>query len=92
MSKVRMIADDEMRKATRERGLLAPVRVKVKLRQGEELRETVWQPKGGPSNPMSQDEIREKFRECARQAGLPASAAKNGIGCHRTAGNPGEYP
>jgi 2-methylcitrate dehydratase PrpD len=76
MRKVRMIPDAEMEKASRERGIVGFVRVKVKLRGGEEFSETVWEPKGNPSNPMSQDEIREKFRKCANQALLDSSVER----------------
>ena len=67
MGRVRMIPDAEMEKATQERGVLSPARLKLKLRDGKEFSEMVWEAKGGPSNPMSRDEIREKFRKCASQ-------------------------
>lgn len=60
-----MIPDAEMKNALKERGVLAPARIKVKLRGGEEFCETVWEAKGGSENPMTLDEIRDKFRECA---------------------------
>lgn len=72
MGKVRMIPDDGMRKISQERGILAPVRIKVDLRGGEEILETVWEAKGSPKNPMSRHEIQEKFRNCATQA-LPGA-------------------
>jgi 2-methylcitrate dehydratase PrpD len=65
MRRVKMIVDSEMEDVSRKHGVLAPVRVKMKLHGGEEVCETVWEPRGSPSNPMSQDEIRAKFRECA---------------------------
>jgi 2-methylcitrate dehydratase PrpD len=67
MRRVRVIPDAEMEKASQERGVLSPARLKVRLRGGEEFCETVWEARGSPSNPMSQDEIREKFRKCASQ-------------------------
>jgi 2-methylcitrate dehydratase PrpD len=72
MGKVKMILDPEMEEASRQQGVLAPVKLRMKLRGGEEICETVWEARGGPSNPMSRDEIREKFRKCARHA-LPDS-------------------
>jgi 2-methylcitrate dehydratase PrpD len=71
MHKVKVIPNDELKSISRQRGILAPAQMKVKLRDGEELCETVWEAKGGSSNPMTPDEIREKFRECANRA-LPA--------------------
>ena len=67
MRRVRIIPDAEIEKASRERGVLSPVRLKVRLRDGKEFSEMVWEAKGGPSNPMSWNEIREKFRQCASQ-------------------------
>ena len=67
MGRVRIIPDAEMEKASRERGVLSPVRLKVRLRDGKEFSEMVWEAKGGPSNPMSWNEIQEKFRQCASQ-------------------------
>jgi 2-methylcitrate dehydratase PrpD len=78
MERVRMIPDAEMEKASQERGVLSPVRLKMKLRNGEEFSETVWEARGGPSNPMSLDEIRGKFRECAGQV-LPDPDAERAL-------------
>lgn len=78
MKKIKMIPIDELKKVSEERGILAPVRLKVKLRGGEEFCETVLEARGGPSNPMSQNEIREKFKECASQI-LPALSVKRAL-------------
>ena len=67
MEKVRMIPDPELEKAAREKEILAPARLEVKLRGGKEFCETVLEAKGGSSNPMTQDEIQEKFRGCTDQ-------------------------
>jgi 2-methylcitrate dehydratase PrpD len=44
------------------------------LADGRRLSRTVLQPKGHPSNPMSQDEIDAKFADCARFAKVRPSA------------------
>jgi 2-methylcitrate dehydratase PrpD len=78
MRRVRIIPDAEMEKASREKGVLSPVRLKVRLRDGKEFSETVWEAKGGPSNPMSWNEIQEKFRKCASQV-LPDSGVERAL-------------
>jgi 2-methylcitrate dehydratase PrpD len=78
MKRVRIIPDAEIEKASRERGVLSPVRLKVKLRDGKEFSEMVWEAKGGPSNPMSWDEIQGKFRKCASEV-LPDSSVEKAL-------------
>jgi len=78
MGRVRIIPDAEMEKASRERWVLSPVRLRVRLRDGREFSETVWEAKGGPSNPMSRNEIREKFRKCASQV-LPDTGVERAL-------------
>jgi 2-methylcitrate dehydratase PrpD len=68
IKKVTMISSEAMERLSAEQGALAPTRLKVKLQDGRELEETISEARGGPSNPMSDDELREKFRECGRQA------------------------
>lgn len=66
MKRVKIIPDAKMEESARERGVLSPARVHVRLRNGKEFSEMVWEAKGGPSNPMSIDEIREKFIRCVK--------------------------
>ncbi|MFC1982045.1 MmgE/PrpD family protein [Chloroflexota bacterium] len=52
-----------------ERGLFRePQTVTVRLKDGRELRCEVTNPKGDPANPLSQEELEDKFRDCARAA------------------------
>jgi len=67
MKKVKTVPDEEMEKVSREQEVLSPIRLSVKLKDGEAFSETVWEAKGSPSHPMSRDEIAKKFRECAQK-------------------------
>lgn len=78
MGKITVIPDAKMEKVSRERRVLSPIKLKVKTLGGQEFCETVLEARGSPSNPMSQDEIREKFRECARYA-LPESGVETAL-------------
>jgi 2-methylcitrate dehydratase PrpD len=73
MGKVKVIPDNEMEEASRKQEVLSPVRLMVKLRDGREISETVWEAKGSPSHPMSRDEIVNKFRECAENTISPSN-------------------
>ena len=55
-----------------------PARVTVTLRGGEQLQAELMFPKGDPQNPLSNDELAEKFRENARDV-LPEQAAERFI-------------
>ncbi len=46
----------------------APATVTVRLTDGRELTHQVLAPKGGPENPMTREELREKFHTCAERA------------------------
>ncbi|MFH1382171.1 MAG: MmgE/PrpD family protein [Chloroflexota bacterium] len=48
-----------------------PEEVLIKLRNGDELRQTVTLGKGEPDNPMSDLEVAAKFRDCARLVFTP---------------------
>ncbi len=72
MKKVILIPDGEMERTSREKRVLSPAQITVKTVEGKEYCETIFEAKGSPSNPMSNGEIQEKFRECARHA-LPDS-------------------
>ena len=72
MKKVKLLPDSDMEEASRTREVLSPVRLMVKLRDGREISETIWEAKGSRSNPMSRGEIVNKFRECAENAISPS--------------------
>ncbi len=50
--------------------------VEVRLRDGRRLSNRVSRARGHPSNPMSTDELRRKFDECARHAATARSDAQ----------------
>ena len=51
-----------------------PCRVTVRLKNGQSFSREAQHAKGGPEFPMTEDELRAKFTECARQT-LSESAA-----------------
>ena len=51
-----------------------PARVTIRLRDGRTLSQQVDAAKGGDVVPMTTDELRAKFYECAGRAITPASA------------------
>jgi 2-methylcitrate dehydratase PrpD len=55
-----------------------PCRVTVRLKSGQTLVREAQHAKGGPEFPMTEDELRGKFTECAREA-LSESAAKQAL-------------
>jgi 2-methylcitrate dehydratase PrpD len=46
-------------------------RITVTLKDGRQLFAEGEAGRGHPDNPMSDDEVRDKFRDCARWAGIP---------------------
>jgi len=55
-----------------------PCRVTIRLKNGQILTREAQHAKGGPEFPMSEEELRSKFTECARQT-LDASAAARAL-------------
>ena len=55
-----------------------PCRVTVRLKNGQTLVREAQHAKGGPELPMTEDELRGKFSECAREA-LSESATKQAL-------------
>ena len=55
-----------------------PCRVTIRLKNGQILTREAQHAKGGPEFPMSEEELRGKFTECARQT-LDASAAARAL-------------
>jgi len=72
MKKVKLLPDSDIEEASRKQEVLSPIRLIVKLRDGREISEAVWEAKGSPSNPMSRDEIVNKFREGAENTISPS--------------------
>ena len=67
-----IIADPELTRLYPEK---FPARVTVTLRGGEQLQAELMYPQGDPQNPLSNDELAEKFRENARDV-LPEQAVE----------------
>ena len=53
-----------------------PCRVTVRLKNGQTFTREAQHAKGGPEYPMSEEELRGKFTECAREALDPNNAAR----------------
>jgi 2-methylcitrate dehydratase len=53
-----------------------PCRVTVHLKNGQKLVREAQHAKGGPEFPMTEEELRGKFTECAREALSESAAAK----------------
>ncbi|MES3001452.1 MAG: MmgE/PrpD family protein [Pseudomonadota bacterium] len=68
-AKVRPFADPEIQ-ASHPRDI-SPATVAIRLKDGRVLSCRQDSAKGGADNPMSFDELADKFRRCARYAGLP---------------------
>ncbi len=76
MGKVRMLTDEKLEEAAREKNLLAPTRVEVQLKDGRVLNETVYEARGGPAAPLSWTELEGKFRECTQDILSTAQSEK----------------
>lgn len=63
MSRITMTPDAEL--AGEEAARLSPAVVTMTLRDGETYRCEVAAPRGSGRNPVSDDEVRDKFRQCA---------------------------
>jgi 2-methylcitrate dehydratase PrpD len=55
--------------------------IEIELNDGRVVKGVADFGKGSPANPMSDDELEHKFRECARRGGLADSAAQRVIDC-----------
>jgi 2-methylcitrate dehydratase PrpD len=53
-----------------------PCRVTIRLKNGQTFVREAQHAKGGPEHPMTEDELRGKFTECAREALDASSAAR----------------
>jgi 2-methylcitrate dehydratase PrpD len=74
MGKVKVLPDDEMEEVSKKQDVLSPIRLRVKLKDGREISETVLEAKGSPSHPMSREEINNKFRECTKNILSPSKS------------------
>lgn len=63
MSKVSLLADEELDKLAQEKNALAPTRVEVYLKDGRVLRETVIKARGWAEEPLSWGQLESKFEE-----------------------------
>ena len=55
-----------------------PCRVTIRLKNGQSYSREAQHARGGPEFPMTEEELKEKFSECARQA-LSADAAQRAL-------------
>jgi 2-methylcitrate dehydratase PrpD len=63
--RVQMKLDDNLKKADLGG---RPCRVTIRLKNGQTLSREAQHARGGPEFPMTEEELRGKFAECARQA------------------------
>lgn len=76
MTRIRLVQDDAMGKDYPEKW---PARVVAKMKDGNSLAATVDYPKGDAKNPMSLDELRDKFRGLTENM-LPSTEQDHFIG------------
>jgi len=62
--KIRLLTDAKFEPACIEKNLLAPAEVTITYDGGKKVSTMLWEPKGGPENPVSWDDLAEKFRGC----------------------------
>jgi len=72
-SKIDCVLDPELDKISQ--GRVTPAIVEVQTKTGERLTKKVDERRGSPSNPMSMEEIADKFRRCAAFAKRPPTQA-----------------
>ncbi len=75
LERTEVIADPELTKLYPEK---FPARVVVTMADGEVVQAEMMYPKGDPQNPLSDDELGQKFRDNARDV-IPADAAERFI-------------
>jgi len=75
MSKTKVVGDKAIDELAEKHNQLSPAKVKVILNDGRELLETVIEPKGGKENPLSWEELSQKFIDCFTSV-LPITHAK----------------
>lgn len=65
MKRVSLEFDPQLDEIAKDKGLINPSQVKVVLADGREFNQMVEEAKGGPNNPLSWEEINEKFSQCS---------------------------
>ena len=75
MSKIKVVGDKAIDELAEKYNQISPARVKVILNDGRELVETVIEPKGGKENPLSWEELSQKFVDCFTSV-LPIAQAE----------------
>src|SRR4029078_12051084 len=55
--------------------------IEIELNEGRVVKGMADFGKGSPANPMTDDELQQKFRECAKWGGLDDSTAQTVIDC-----------
>src|SRR4030095_6509198 len=73
--RVRMNLDNNLKKAD---AAGRPCRVTIRLKNGETLTREAQHAKGGPEFPMTEEELRSKFFDCAKEA-LPNQTAQQAL-------------
>lgn len=68
--KVKVVVDPEFKD---NRSTVGPIKIRIKMRDGEELSRRVEFARGHLKNPMSELESSKKFRDCVRQSAKPMS-------------------
>ena len=63
------MVDEELEKAC-VRGI-SPIIMKLSLKNGQEYTVNIKHPRGHPQNPLTMEEVREKFEKCSEYVGLP---------------------
>jgi 2-methylcitrate dehydratase PrpD len=53
-----------------------PCRTTIRLKNGRTFSHEAQHAKGGPEHPLTEEELRAKFRDCAEQAVDPAAAER----------------
>lgn len=72
-ARVQPVHDEQLDKVASQ---VAPTTVMVRLRDGRTASRCVTAAKGYPENPLTDDELRAKFRDCAAFARVPRDAAR----------------
>ena len=65
IDKTTMVEDEDI-ESNWKPGTNRPCRLVVKLKNGKTFERLVEKSKGDPANPLTREELREKFHDCAR--------------------------
>ncbi|MDI7259277.1 MAG: MmgE/PrpD family protein [Thermodesulfobacteriota bacterium] len=67
-AKVKVVLDPEFEQSVAVEG---PIRIRIKMRDGKEMDHRVEIARGHPQNPLNEQELSEKFRDCLKHAVKP---------------------